>query len=88
MDAAPLREFGTETLPCEHCGMPKISPPADNIQEFRLDNDFQTTFKSWKTGVEGDGRYGLEITHEEVIHQGTGLLIFWRLVPRPHAARR
>lgn len=68
--------------------MPKISPPADSIQEFRLNNDFQSTFAAWKTEVEEQGRYSLEITHEEVIHQGTGLLIFWRRVPRPHAARR
>lgn len=57
--------------------MPKVSPPADSIQEFRLDNDFQPKFNSWKAHVEEDGRYSLEITHEEPIHQGTGLLLFW-----------
>lgn len=68
--------------------MPKVSPPADSIREFRLDTEFQSKFDAWKKELEEDGKFLLEITHEEVIHQGTGLLLFYRRTPWPHTARR
>ncbi len=67
--------------------MPKVDD-ANRIQQFRLDDKFQETFDAWAADVERQGSGSLVITHEEVVHQGASLLIFWRISPKPHLARR
>ena len=69
--------------------MPKVNPPASNIQKFTglMREDFQGWFDTWNAETERAENGTLEITHEEVISQGAELLIFYRVVPRPALAR-
>jgi hypothetical protein len=68
-------------------GMDKLAE-ARRIQQFRLDDNFQATFDRWAADVEAKERGKLVITHEEVIHDGIDLLIFYRVDPNPAIARR
>lgn len=75
--------------PSDDEDMPKVDP-ASSVQKFTglLHDDFQTRFDAWKSEVERTQNGTLEITHEEIIANGNGLLIFYRVVPRPAIARR
>lgn len=64
--------------------MPKIDPPASNIKEFKLSVNFQAEFDAWRSAVEKELKGTVGICHEELIHNGTHLLLFWRVVPDPH----
>jgi CRISPR/Cas system-associated endoribonuclease Cas2 len=66
--------------------MPRVDD-AHRIQQFRLDDRFQETFDSWAAEVEKNQNGALVITHEEIIHQGMDMIIFYRIDPKPHIAR-
>jgi hypothetical protein len=69
--------------------MPKVVPPASNVQKFSvLEPTFQQEFDRWKAEVEKAEGGTLEISHEEIVAEGHVLVIFWRVVPRAHASRR
>ena len=67
--------------------MPEVDPGARRIKEFMLGDNFQTEFDAWALQVEKEHGGSLEITHEEIIHDGVKILIFWRIVHGPHAAK-
>jgi hypothetical protein len=55
-----------------------MSHAANSVQQFSLDGNFQSVFDTWKARVEKDQGI-LEITHEEILHDGKELLVFWRV---------
>ncbi len=80
--------FGPEDDDSEYDGeMPKVDPGAKRIKEFLLGDNFQAEFDAWALQVEKEHGGSLEITHEEIIHDGVKILIFWRIVHGPHAAK-
>lgn len=88
----PILEFfglhlGDEAPSCDDSAVPNIDPPATDIKQFQLGKDFQEEFDQWKAKVEKERNGTLEITHQEVLHQESTLLISWRIAPRPHMAR-
>jgi len=66
--------------------MPRVDD-AHRIQQFRLDDKFQETFDAWAADVEKNQNGTLLITHEEIIHEGMDMIIFYRIDPKPHVAR-
>jgi hypothetical protein len=66
--------------------MPKVDD-ASRIKEFKLDDNFQAEFDKWAAEVEKAGNGTLAITHDEVLREGTALLIFWKIQPNPYVAR-
>lgn len=67
--------------------MPKVDPGAKRIKEFMLGDNFQAEFDAWAAEIEKEHGGSLEITHEEIIHDGVKIRIFWRIVHGPHAAK-
>jgi hypothetical protein len=70
----------------EDGGMPKVDE-ARRIQQFRLGDKFQETFDAWAEEVEKKENGTLVITHEEIVHDGVDLIIFYRIDPKPHVSR-
>lgn len=66
--------------------MPKVDA-ANHIQEFMLGDSFQKTFDEWKARVEKEQNGTVVITHEEVVLDGTRMMIFWRIDPKHVIAR-
>jgi hypothetical protein len=58
------------------------------LRQSPLTPDFQAKFDGWKVQVEKEQGGSLEIVAQETLQDGSVLLIFWRIVPRKHAAGR
>lgn len=84
-----LQDLGQVADPGYDDEMPKIDP-ATRVQQFLLGDAFQSEFDEWAARMEKEHGGKLEMTHEEIIHDGARVLIWWRIVPRPRVtgARR
>ena len=77
------QDLGQAAAPGYDDEMPKIDP-ATRVQQFLLGDAFQTEFDEWAARMEKEHGGKLEMTHEEIIHDGARILIWWRIVPRHH----
>ena len=79
--AVPYDDFVSQVLPQLE------GSAATDIREFRLDDRSQETFDRWKAETETKRNGTVTIVFQEIIHEGIGLLISYRIEPHKHMAR-